>query len=180
MVSLPRRRRILPAVLTAVVLAAATISVLIDIIRIQTGHRALLWPYQQIATWGRTHPWNTPLVVLVAAVITALGVLMILAALLPGKATLIALDTGEPDLVAGTSRRSLARTLSEAARSVDGISAARAKLRRRKVRVKATSGLRDATGQREQVTAAVTARLDDLALARPLPVTTTISNKEAS
>lgn len=158
MVALPRRRRVLPAVLTAVALAAAAITILIDIIAVQTGHRALIWPYQQIATWGRTHPWNTALVVVIAAVVTALGVLLIMTALIPGKHTLIALDTGEVDLVAGTSRRSLARTLSEAARSVDGISAAKATPRRRTLRVKATSGLRDPAGQQEQVSAAVTGR----------------------
>jgi hypothetical protein len=180
MVTLPHRRRVLPALLTAAVLAVAAITVLIDIIAVQTGHRRLIWPYQQIATWGRTHPWNTTLVVVIAAVLTAMGVLLIMAALIPGKPTLIALDTGEPNLVAGTSRRSLARTLSEAARSVDGISAAKAKPRRRTLRVKATSRLRDPAGQQEQVTAAVTFRLADLALARPLPVTTKVTHKEAS
>ena len=180
MVTLPRRRRVLPALLTAAVLAVAAITVLIDIIAVQTGHRGLFWPYQQIATWGRTHPWDTTLVVVVTAVLTALGVLLILAALLPGNPTLIALNTGDADLVAGTSRRSLARTLSEAARSVEGISAAKATPRRRTLRVKATSGLRDPAGQQEQVTAAVTTRLADLALARPLPVTTKVTHKEAS
>ena len=180
MVALPHRRRVLPALLTAAVLAVAAITVLIDIIAVQTGHRGLIWPYQRIATWGRTHSWDTTLVVVVAAVLTALGVLLILAALLPGKPTLIALDTGAADVVAGTSRRSLARTLSEAARSVDGISAAKAKPRRRTLRVKATSRLRDPAGQQEQVTAAVTFRLADLALARPLPVTTKVTHKEAS
>jgi len=85
MVTLPHRRRVLPALLTAAVLAVAAITVLIDIIAVQTGHRRLIWPYQQIATWGRTHPWNTTLVVVIAAVLTAMGVLLIMAASSPAN-----------------------------------------------------------------------------------------------
>lgn len=178
MVTIPRRHRVIPAVVTATVLAAAGITVVIDVIAVQTGHRALIWPYQQIADQLRASRWDATPILAVAAAITFLGLLLIAAALIPGKRTLIPLDTGDPDLVVGTSRRSLRRTLTDAALSVDGITTATARPTRRAVKVSATSQLRDPAGQRAQVTDAVNHRLEELALA--LPVSTRVKRKEAS
>ena len=59
----------------------------------------------------------------------------------------------------GALRRSLRRSLARLAEDVDGIDRARARVRTRSVRVRATTQLRDTGGLRESVRTAVQDRL---------------------
>lgn len=162
MPTLPRRRRTLPTLAVATICAAAGITVVIDVIAVATVDHSLVWPYEQMARLLRENTWNTTAVLAIAAGTTLIGVLLLLAAATPGRQKLQPLTTGDPDVVAGATRRSLRRTLTDAARNVDGITKAHVTVSRRRVKVTADSYLRDTAGQHDAVTTVVTARLDQL------------------
>jgi hypothetical protein len=172
MPTLPRRRRTLPAVAVAAVAAAAGVTVVIDVIAVATVHHSLVWPYEQMAQLLRENTWNTTAVLAISAGTAFIGILLLIAAVTPGRERLPALTTDDPDVIAGTTQRSLRRTLTEAATNVDGIANAHVTIGRRRVKVTATSSLRDPAGQRDAVTDAVTTRLDQLHPARPRTVHT--------
>jgi hypothetical protein len=172
MPTLPRHRRTLPAVAVAAIVAAAGITVVIDVIAVATVRHSLVWPYQQMAQLLRENTWNTTPVLAISAGTAFIGILLLIAATTPGREKLPALTTGDPDIVAGATPRSLRRTLSEAAADVDGITNAHVTIGRRRVKVTAHSSLRDPAGQRDAVTASVTARLNQLQPARPRTVHT--------
>jgi hypothetical protein len=178
MPALPRRRHTLPAVVVAAVGAAVGATVVIDVIAVATIHRSLIWPYEQVGDLLRENTWDTTVVLVISAGVAFIGMLLLIAAAAPGRQKLQALTTGDPDVVAGATRRSLRLTLTEAAR-VDGIAKTHVDVGRRRVKVTATSYLRDPTGQREAVTAAVTARLDQLAPIRPRTVQTRLHRRKA-
>ena len=117
----------------------------------------------------RENTWDTTAVLAISAGVTFIGMLLLIAAATPGRHKLQALTTNNPDVVAGATRRSLRRTLTDAARNVDGITKAHVHVRRRRINVTANSYLRDPDGQRDAVTAAVTTRLDQL---DPIPART--------
>jgi hypothetical protein len=162
MPAIPRRRRTLPALAVAAICTAAGVTVVIDVIAVATVHHSLVWPYEQMARLLRENTWNTTAVLAIAAGIAFIGILLLAAAALPGRQKLQPLNTGDPDVVAGATRRSLHRTLTDTARDVDGIANAHVAVGRRRIKVTADSYLRDPAGQREAVTTAVAARLDQL------------------
>lgn len=111
---------------------------------------------------------------LAAAVVSAhAGLVLVVVAIVPGAPTVLALATpAEPASrrTAGVMRRSLIHTLSRAA-AVDGVDTARVRLARSRVVVTARTPYRTAQPDlTDQVRAAVTARLADVGLARPVTV----------
>jgi hypothetical protein len=179
MPAIPRRRRALPATIAAIVLSAAGVTVVIDVIAAHLAGGSLVWPQRAIAAQLRAAQWNSTAILVIAAAVTALGLLLALAALTPGRRTLIRLRSDDPAFVVGTSRRNLRRSLTDAARDVDGIAKAKAKPHRHTVKVKATSQLRDPGNQRDKVHAAVHRRLQALGPAGLGNVKVKIKRKEA-
>lgn len=176
--TIPRRSRSLPAALTALVLGAAGVTVAIDVISVQTGHRALIYPYRQIAAQLRTAHWDDPAVMAVAAAFALVGLLLVLAAVVPGRPRVVAIAGPAPEVAVGITRRSLRRAVHSAVLSVDGISAARVRLRRRSIKVKAKTPLRDRNGLADLVGAAVTERLNQLAPRRAVRAKVRVRTKE--
>ncbi len=74
-----------------------------------------------------------------------------------------------------SSRRGLERTLRAAATRPDGVRDAQVKARRRTVRVRAATALRDPADLQSRVTQAVTERLEELGLAGTLRPRVTVS-----
>lgn len=175
---IPRPGRALPAMLVALIAAAAGITVVIDVIAVQTGRSSIIWPYRQMADQLRTSRWDDIAILAVAAAIAFIGLLLLMAALTPGRKTLVPLATDDPHNEAGASRRSISRTLGEAATQVDGVSRARVSLGRRAVRIRARSRLRDTSGLDQQIQAAVGQRLDQVGPLRPLRVRASVRRRK--
>lgn len=175
---IPRHSRTAPALIVALIAAAAGVTVAIDVISVLAGGRPVIWPQHQIATQLRATHFDDIPILAVAAAIAFVGLLLLLAALTRGKPTLIPLDSDDPQLTAGTTRRSLRNAVTAAAMQVDGIDRAAVTLTRRKAKVKVRTGLRDASGLDQQVTGSVEHRLAGIKPARPLTVTTRVNYQE--
>jgi hypothetical protein len=88
---------------------------------------------------------------------------LLLAALIPGKAMVLPLGVDDSGLVAGVSRRSLRSTLQRAAGSVDGIASTKLRLRGNTISVTAHADRTDDTGLADALREAINARVDQLA-----------------
>ncbi|MFF5258415.1 DUF6286 domain-containing protein [Actinomadura viridis] len=160
-------RRIWPALLASLILAAAGVITAIETISALAGSPLRFFPYEQITSWAVRTPWNDRLVMLIAAAIALLGLVFLLAGLFPGRGRLIPLYGEDPDLVVGITRSGLRTLVATAARSVDGVTGVgHVRLRRRKIKVKVRTALRQPHDLHERVRAAVRERLDEVG---PLP-----------
>ncbi|GAB3158368.1 hypothetical protein GCM10027258_69410 [Amycolatopsis stemonae] len=151
-----RPRRSTPAVLTALVVTAAGALAAVVAIQLILGERPWL---DYGATARRLHDvrWADLPVVITGGVVALLGLVLVLAAVLPGKLTVLPL---RGDLDSGASRRSFGSTLRAAAARVDGVEKVRLKLRRRSVRVRVQTRRTRPDGIADAVRVAVAARLD--------------------
>ncbi|MGB6455771.1 MAG: DUF6286 domain-containing protein [Streptosporangiaceae bacterium] len=172
-----RPRRVLPAVIVATLLAVAGILTATMVISALAGHHQVLFA-TAAAQAGRQLRWDDPATLAIAAAAAAIGIILIALGLVPGRGTMVAITSPDPQTVTGITRYGLRRYLAAAATEVDGISRARVKIRTRRVRVKASSPLRDARGLSGQVKAAVTSRLEEMAALRPLHASVTVRRKE--
>lgn len=112
--------------------------------------------------------WRDTAVLVAAGAAVLAGLVLLVASLLPGRARWTALRTDDPDLVVGLSRAALRRAVAAAARGVSGVRGVHATVRRRSVRVRADTELRERPDLRDEVAEAVEERLDELApLRRP-------------
>ena len=164
-----RPRRGIPATLTALV--ALVLCALIATIAIQLiGGRPPLLSYQTIADNLHRAQWRDLVVAITGGAVALVGLVLLLAAVIPGRAMVVPLgndDTDDTDLVAGVSRRSLALTLRSAAGAVDGVARVRLALRGRTVAVLAHADRTDDTGIADAVRAAVQRRIEQLSPATP-------------
>ncbi|MFD9212799.1 DUF6286 domain-containing protein [Streptomyces sp. NPDC087659] len=154
-----RPRRTVPATLTALVLLAACVLTAIVAIQLIAGQSPLISPQSVIDSLHGSH-WNDTAVLGAGVAAVLLGLLLLLASLLPGKPTVLPL-TGEVD--AGVTRRSLRHALRSTAAGVDGVTRARVRLRRRTIVARIRTDRTNTTGLTEAVRAALDRRLDDIA-----------------
>ncbi|MDL4818547.1 DUF6286 domain-containing protein [Actinomadura opuntiae] len=173
-----RTGRRLPAVLTAAALAAAALLTATEVIGALAGHPPHLLPVSDLARLGRDTRWDDSLAVTAAGAAVAVGGLLILLGAVPGRSRTIPLATGDPRVVLGITRRGMRRCIAHAAASVDGVATTKIKIRRRRIRVRATSPLRDAGGLGGQVREAVGQCVGELAPLRPPRVRVTIRHRE--
>ncbi|MFJ9555919.1 DUF6286 domain-containing protein [Nocardiopsis sp. NPDC101807] len=110
-------------------------------------------------------PWEAPEAMVLSAVAAAVGLTLVLTALLPGAGGHLALRTDDRDTVAGLSRRGLRDILAVEARGVDGVGSVRVRGGRRTVRIEVRTHIREAGWLGERVDAVVRQRVEDL---RPL------------
>ncbi len=167
-----RPRRTVPAVLVAVLLLAVAVLVTWSSAQVLLGQQPIV-PFADLAAALAALTPADPPVLAAAALSAVAGLVLVVVAVVPGAPTVLALATpAEPAsrLAAGVTRRSLIHTLSRAA-AVDGVDAARVRLDRRRVVVTARTPYRTAQPDlADQVRDAVTARLADVGLARPVTV----------
>ncbi|MCC5575077.1 hypothetical protein IMZ11_05415 [Microtetraspora sp. AC03309] len=76
-----------------------------------------------------------PVIRSAASAMVVTGALLVALALIPGRPRLIAVETTDPLLVIGLTRSGLRRTLSSAARGVEGVEAARVRIHPRRIEV---------------------------------------------
>lgn len=173
-----RPLRVVPAVVTAALLAIAAILVMIEVVAALLHRSVAVLPVTWLAWLGRTSYWDDLHVLAGAAAVAAIGLLLLALALSPGRPRAVTVKCDDPDVLMGVTRPSLRRYAEDAAQGVDGITGARAVSGRRRVRVRATSPLRDARGLTDEVRRAVEQRFEELALLNPPRLRVTVRSRE--
>ncbi|MGW1738796.1 DUF6286 domain-containing protein [Nocardia sp. NPDC001965] len=154
-----RSRRIVPAILIAGILLTACVAVIVSLVQRLTGAREYL-SYDEIAQYLHDLTWDDPLVAAVAVAAVALGAVLLLAAVIPGRALVLPLDAvADDDIEAGVARRDLQATLRSAAVSVNGVRSAQVQVRRARVTVTARTDLHDREDLADEICGVVGARI---------------------
>ncbi|OLF04994.1 DUF6286 domain-containing protein [Actinophytocola xanthii] len=158
-----RPRRAVPAVLTALVLLSMSVLTAISAIQLLAGRRPLV-SYAAIADWAHATRWDSLVVTAGSAAVLLIGLVLLVAAVLPGRPTVLPLRATDTDATidAGASRRSLRSTLRAAANAVDGVTATTLTLRGRRVTAVVRTHRTTREGLAEAVRAAVSHRLDQI------------------
>jgi hypothetical protein len=161
-----RPRRVIPSVITAILMLVIGGLVAAEVISALLGNPLRLVPYDRVLGWASSTSWDDPSVLMGALVPVLLGVLLVLLALIPGRPRLIPVRTGDKDLIIGMRPKGFAHALTHAAEQVQGVDRARVRVLGRTAHVKADSFLRDTTGVADAVRQAVTARIATLSPVR--------------
>jgi hypothetical protein len=159
-----RPRRTIPAAVTALALLGVCVLTAISAIQLLADQRPLI-SYAAIADLAHTTRWDSLAVSAAAGLVMLIGLTLLLAAILPGRPTVIPLratDTGAA-MDAGASRRSLHSTLRAAANAVDGVTGTTLTLRRKTVTAAVRTHRTTPEGLAEAVRAAINHRLDQIA-----------------
>ena len=152
----------LPSVLAASLLTAAGGATVVQVVSARLGHPALR---PEIIRRLHTLTWNDPPPMAVGGGLTLAGLLLVLAAVLPGRTRTAPLAGDDPRFVTGLGRSSLRAALHATVMEVPGIDAANVRLRGRlrpRAEIRAVGGFRDPGDLAEQVAEAVRDRLADL------------------
>ncbi|MGH3449755.1 MAG: DUF6286 domain-containing protein, partial [Haloechinothrix sp.] len=126
--------------------------------------------------------WNEIPVAVVGGAAGALGLLLLLAAVLPGRPTVLPLTEtpSESPLDVGAHRSGLHATLRAAVRSVDGVAGTKLKLSRRKISAKVKTDRTNTDGLADAVRAALEQRLDQIALAQNPQIRVRVASSRSS
>ena len=126
----------------------------------------------------RRTSWSNSAVLVTGIVVAAVGLLLVVVSVVPSRRRLVELSDVDGCTAAGLPLRSLRRTVIASAVDVDGISAATAKIGRRRVALSLVSGLHHVDGLSEAARTAVSRRLDALQLRRPRTVAARLTTRE--
>lgn len=177
-----RPRRVLPASLAASLLTVAGAFATVHIVSTLIGH-PVFRPRTTAAAVRLLHTltWGDRLPMIAGGVLMLTGLLLVLAAVLPGRTRTAPLAGDDPRFVAGLGRSSLRAALVVAAREVPGVESASVRLRGRlwpRAEVRVVTGFHDPDHLAEQVITAVTERLADLAPVRVPSVAVRIDRRK--
>jgi hypothetical protein len=161
-----RPRRVLPASLAASLLTAVGASAAAQIVSTGLGH-PVLRPASTAPVVRLLHTlaWSDPLPMMIGGALMLAGLLLVLAAVLPGRTRTAALAGDDPRFVTGLGRSSLRSALLATALDVPGVESATVRLRGRlrpRAEVRVVTGFRDPGNLGEQVADAVHDRIEDL------------------
>ncbi|KMO93454.1 hypothetical protein ACS04_34775 [Streptomyces roseus] len=162
----PWSARRIPAALIALVVAAAAVLLLVDVVRVRVGRSAAAWR-TSLAHELATRPLDDVWVRIGAIVVALLGLWLIVLALTPGLRRRLPLKTSDTDVRAVLDRGAATLFLRDAALRVPGVSRATIHLGRRRLAARADVRFRDPDEVRADVSSALREQLDRLALARP-------------
>ncbi|UGT63959.1 DUF6286 domain-containing protein [Nocardia asteroides] len=173
-----RPRRVVPAVLLALVLLAAAIAVIVSLVQRLTDTREFV-SYDRVAAELYAVEWGeTPVLVTGIGALT-LGALLLVAAVWPGRALLVPL-VDEEGLRAGVSRRGLRAAIRESAETVDGVTARGVRLGRRSVRIEARTDRVESAGTADAVCDRVSNRLREIGTRSVRRVRTSLRTPEVA
>ncbi len=147
------------------------------------GQPPLLVPWRSAYTSGGGNAWDSGPARVLAVALLVVGLLLLLAELKPRRTPRLKLAGSDPTIDAAITRRSLRSTMLAGARQVDGVSGAKVKVSKRKVKVRAVSRLGSAetakglTGELEN---ALRDRLDALQLARQPTLRTRVAPRRGT
>ncbi|MCS7478518.1 alkaline shock response membrane anchor protein AmaP [Umezawaea endophytica] len=157
-----RPRRSAPAVLTAAVLLV--VCALVATVAIQTilGETPLI-TYRAAADALHSTRWADLVPLVAGGTAAVVGLVLLLASVLPGRPTVVPLRDEETTFDSGASRRSYRSTLRTAASDVDGVNAATLSLGRRKVAAVVRTDRTTTDGLADAVRVSLDQRLDQIA-----------------
>ncbi|MEU8639462.1 DUF6286 domain-containing protein [Amycolatopsis sp. NPDC048633] len=151
-------RRSTPATLTAVVLLTGCALVAVVAIQLILGQAPWI-SYRTVAEALHDARWSDLIPGVAGGVAVLLGLILLVAALLPGKLTVLPL---QGELNSGASRRSYRSTLRAAASTVDGVAKAKVNLKRHKASAKVSTDRTNTAGLADAVREAIERRLDQI------------------
>jgi Family of unknown function (DUF6286) len=158
-----RPRRVLPASLAASLLTVTGASAAVQVVSTRLGHPVL---HPEItARLMRILTWRDPALTAAGGGLTLAGLLLVLAAVLPGRTATAPLAGDDPRFVTGLGRSSLRAALKATVLAVPGVEDAKVRLRGRlrpRVEIRAVTCFSDAGNLAELVAGAVRDRLEDL------------------
>jgi hypothetical protein len=149
----------------------------VNVVLVQLGRPSFLVPTGQWSAWFRAQTFDAGIVRGVCAGLVLLGLLLLVAALRRGRPHALPLPSRTEGVRITASRKEVQHSLAATAGRVDGVQDAHVKAKRRKVRVKASTPLRDAGDLQQRVTTAISGRLGDLGLDGTLRPRVTVSSK---
>ncbi|SNR95092.1 hypothetical protein SAMN06893096_1015 [Geodermatophilus pulveris] len=166
--------RLLATVLALALLLGGLLAVA-EIVLAALGQEPWLVPHPDWTAWlaGRTLRSAVVRAALAGAVV--LGLVLLVPALRRGRPGALPLPPRVPSVRTTASRKGIERTLRAAATRPDGVRDATVRARRRTVRVRAATALRDPGDLQSRVTGAVTERLEELGLSGTLRPRVTVS-----
>lgn len=156
-----RPRRLVPAVITAALLAVGAVLVAAEIISGLFGRSAGVLPVDRLARLGRETGWDDALTYVVAGVAIGLGLLLLWLALVPGRVRALPLAADRPGVVMVMSRSAVQQVAAHAAETVDGVAQAQARARagRGTIAVRVDTPLREPGDLADRVQGAVAERI---------------------
>ncbi|MFE9168304.1 DUF6286 domain-containing protein [Streptomyces kebangsaanensis] len=162
----PWSARRLPSALVASVTLVAAVAALVDVVAVRAGRPAAAWR-RHLADALATRPVDDVWMLTGAAVAAAVGIWLIVLALTPGLRHWLPLRSPTPGLRAFLDRDGAADLLRDAAMRVPGVSKARIRVRRHRVKARADVRFRAPRQVKDDLTAVLDEERDRLALARP-------------
>ncbi|GLW04990.1 hypothetical protein Misp01_01200 [Microtetraspora sp. NBRC 13810] len=115
-------------VAVALVLAVTLTVTAAETVSMAFGVRLGFVPFDRLTAAATGHAWSEPLVLGTAGALAALGTVLLLVALLPGRTRLVPVETKDPLIVIGFTRSGLRRSLRAVAESVNGVDRARVRM----------------------------------------------------
>ncbi|WP_116050163.1 DUF6286 domain-containing protein [Amycolatopsis palatopharyngis] len=174
-----RPRRSVPAIAVSLILLGVCALVATSAIQLLLGEQPLL-SYDKAANSLHELAWNEIPVAIAGGTVAALGLVLVLFALLPGRPVVLPLADGDGSAVdSGTTRRGLRADLRSTAAAVDGVSGAKLRLRRGRASVRVTTNRTTSDGLAEAVRGAIEQRLDDIAPARRPKLRVRVSSRRS-
>jgi hypothetical protein len=170
-----RPRRVLPSILAASLLTAAGGSTAVQVVSSRLGHPVLR---PEITRRLHTLTWGDPAPVATGGGLALAGLLLLLAALLPGRTRTAPLAGDDPRFVTGLGRSSLRAALQATVMDVPGVDSATVRLRGRlrpRAEVRVVSGFPDLG---DQVAEAVRDRLAELDPVRVPEITVHVAERK--
>jgi len=166
------------ATLLALALFLGGLLAVVEIVLAALDRPSWLVPHQRWAETLTGEDFAGSIVRAVLIGLIVIGLLLLLTGLRRGKPGSIPLPARTDGVHVTASRRGLERSIATSARRADGVRSARAKVGRRKVKVKATTAVRSGD-LKQPVTAGVTERLEELGLTGVLRPRVTVSQEKS-
>ncbi|GGX75537.1 DUF6286 domain-containing protein [Streptomyces fructofermentans] len=157
-------RRVPAGILAVLVLAGAGL-LLYDVVAVRAGRTALGWR-DSLARELAERPLDDTWVLVGAGIAAALGLWLLVLATTPGLRGLLPMRRAHADVRAGLDRDAAAMVLRDRAMEVSGVQAARVRMKRRKVDVRALSHFRELDDVRADLDLALADGIRGLGLTR--------------
>lgn len=172
---MPRGARTATAAVVATLATAICAFAAVQAISLAARGRTLGFDVHEVTRYARTTSWNDTAVAITAIVAGAVGLGLLLVAVIPARRRLSELHADDPRVAVGLA--GLHPLLLAAVLDVEGVRRARVRGRHR-VTITAGTTLRDTTGLAEAVRAAAASRLDALDLQRPPTLRVRLNRKQ--
>nr|WP_245791704.1 DUF6286 domain-containing protein [Actinacidiphila rubida] len=170
--------RRVPAAVTAAAILALGGLFLYDVASVRAGRKAMYWR-KKLADELATRHLDDTWIILGASVSAALGLWLLVLALTPGERSVLPMARRGPDAVrAGLDRHAAELVLRDRAMEVSGVRWARAVVKRRRIKLRATSHFRDIDDVRRDLTEAAERAVRQLGLARQPRLTVRLQRAE--